>query len=264
MRPPRRRRPPVAGRTGPRDGSSWSGLGLAGLTAALDLVEAGWEVTVLEARGPGGWSGAHDPIRGVQRGLHAEAGGESIDTDHEDLLALIDRFGLSTEDASREQDHRRAHLVAGPALEDRRLRRPRRRRGRGRVRTLLRRTRGRCRRDRPRAPGGFRAGRRTRRHVVGRLRRFARPESRGPVPGGHRQPGRVQRRGRGRVDAVRGPAVGGRRGHHRRREEAMRIAGGNDLLVTAMADELGDVVTAGSTRDRDPPWGRGRHRGGGR
>jgi monoamine oxidase len=74
------------------------GAGLAGLTAALDLVDAGWEVVVLEARTRVG--GRVHTIRGeaFTEGLRAEAGGESIDVDHTDLLAMLDRFGLETED----------------------------------------------------------------------------------------------------------------------------------------------------------------------
>ncbi|WP_421121350.1 flavin monoamine oxidase family protein [Aquihabitans daechungensis] len=73
------------------------GAGLAGLTAALDLVEAGWDVVVLEARDRVG--GRVHTIRSeaFTDGLHAEAGGESIDVDHTDLLDLVDRFGLRTE-----------------------------------------------------------------------------------------------------------------------------------------------------------------------
>ena len=72
------------------------GAGLAGLTTALDLVDAGWDVTVLEARPQVGGR-----VRTVRRpfsdGLHAEAGGESIDDDHDRLQAMLRRFHISTE-----------------------------------------------------------------------------------------------------------------------------------------------------------------------
>lgn len=73
------------------------GAGLAGLTAALDLLESGWDVTVVEAgdRVGGRVRTLREPFAD---GLHAEGGGESIDVDHTDLLALVERFGLSTED----------------------------------------------------------------------------------------------------------------------------------------------------------------------
>jgi len=53
---------------------------------------------VLEARDRVG--GRVHTIRGeaFSSGLHAEAGGESIDVDHSDLLAMLDRFGLAAED----------------------------------------------------------------------------------------------------------------------------------------------------------------------
>lgn len=72
------------------------GAGLAGLTAAVDLRDAGWDVVVLEARDRVGGR-VHTLREPFSDGLHAEAGGESIDDSHAALLALITRFGLTTE-----------------------------------------------------------------------------------------------------------------------------------------------------------------------
>lgn len=72
------------------------GAGLAGLTAAVDLRRAGWEVVVKEARDRVG--GRVLTIRSpFSRGLHAEAGGESLDDNYHAMLALIARYGLHTE-----------------------------------------------------------------------------------------------------------------------------------------------------------------------
>jgi monoamine oxidase len=73
-----------------------AGAGLAGLTAALDLRHAGWDVVVVEARERVGGR-VHTLRAPFSDPLHAEAGGESIDDNHDQLLALIARFGLSTE-----------------------------------------------------------------------------------------------------------------------------------------------------------------------
>ncbi len=72
------------------------GAGLAGLTAALDLDEAGCDVVVLEARERVGGR-VHTLYEPFSVGLHAEAGGESIDDNHDQLQALVTRFGLQTE-----------------------------------------------------------------------------------------------------------------------------------------------------------------------
>lgn len=72
------------------------GAGFAGMTAALDLRDAGWDVVVLEARDRVGGRvfTRADPFTD---GLHAEAGGESIDDDHDRIQAMLKRFGLATE-----------------------------------------------------------------------------------------------------------------------------------------------------------------------
>ena len=72
------------------------GAGLAGMTAALDLRAAGWDVVVLEARDRVGGRvhTLRDPFTG---GLHAEAGGESIDDNHDAIQALAHRYALPLE-----------------------------------------------------------------------------------------------------------------------------------------------------------------------
>src|SRR4051794_22320159 len=72
------------------------GAGLAGLTAALDLGDAGWDVVVLEARDRVGGR-VHTLRAPFTAGLHAEAGGESIDDGHSAIQAMLKRFGLITE-----------------------------------------------------------------------------------------------------------------------------------------------------------------------
>jgi len=70
------------------------GGGLAGLNAAYQLGKAGLKVNVYEARGRAG--GRVRTVHSVLgEGLDTDLGGELVNTDHEDMLTLIDEFGLS-------------------------------------------------------------------------------------------------------------------------------------------------------------------------
>ena len=69
------------------------GAGMAGLSCALDLRDAGADVVLVEASSrPGG------RVRTLTfpDGRWVEAGGEWIDTSHEQVHALLARFGLQT------------------------------------------------------------------------------------------------------------------------------------------------------------------------
>lgn len=70
------------------------GAGLSGLTAALALRAGGWEVVVLEARNRVGGR-VHTLYRPFTEGLHVEAGGESIDSNHVQIQALARHYRLA-------------------------------------------------------------------------------------------------------------------------------------------------------------------------
>lgn len=78
------------------------GAGLSGLTTALALRADGWDVTVLEARERVGGR-VHTLYRPFADGIHVEAGGESIDTDHVQIQALARhyRLGLAARPADK-------------------------------------------------------------------------------------------------------------------------------------------------------------------
>jgi monoamine oxidase len=74
------------------------GAGLAGLGAAFELTDAGWDVSVLEARDrPGGrvWT-LRAPFAD---GQFAEGGAEWVNADHELVRRFAERFGLELVDA---------------------------------------------------------------------------------------------------------------------------------------------------------------------
>ena len=86
--------------TAPRPDASTSGravvvgAGLSGLTAALALRAAGWQVVVLEARDRVGGR-VHTLYKPFSDGLHVEAGGESIDANHVQIQALARHYHLA-------------------------------------------------------------------------------------------------------------------------------------------------------------------------
>src|SRR5215216_1019794 len=69
-----------------------AGAGLAGLSAARELARAGAAVTLIDARDYAG--GRVRTVRDFADGQHAELGGEFVEPDHKELIALCSEFGL--------------------------------------------------------------------------------------------------------------------------------------------------------------------------
>ena len=100
------------------------GAGLAGLTAAYQLKKAGVEATVFEARRRLG--GRILSVEGaVGEGLITELGATLINSDHADMLSLIDEFDLKL--FNREKDARRfpypgtAYYFEGRRLDEKEI-----------------------------------------------------------------------------------------------------------------------------------------------
>ncbi len=88
------------------------GAGLAGLGAALELADAGWDVDVLEARDRVGgrvWT-LREPFTD---GQFAEGGAEWVNADHMLVRGLADRFGLELVDARPESGLTDAVYIGG-------------------------------------------------------------------------------------------------------------------------------------------------------
>src|SRR5438309_7822024 len=73
------------------------GAGIAGLSAALTLQDAGLSCTIYEASNRTGGR-MHSDSTTWADGMVSEWCGEFIDSDHETILHLIKRFGLKTID----------------------------------------------------------------------------------------------------------------------------------------------------------------------
>src|SRR5437868_5630180 len=69
-----------------------AGAGLAGLAVAHELARAGAAVTIIDARTCAG--GRVRTIRDFADGQHGEGGGEFIESEHKETVALCDAFGL--------------------------------------------------------------------------------------------------------------------------------------------------------------------------
>ena len=105
------------------------GVGLAGLTAAIDLREAGWDASYSKralCRRPRAYPARRGRRCRPRRGVHAEVGGESIDEQHTEIQRLLRRFGIATERRPGSTSDRVAWAAPGTRGTHDLVRRPRR------------------------------------------------------------------------------------------------------------------------------------------